>query len=96
MIATTSRTNRAAAPSWVRVQATFAANAPTSQVSPRTHCVVDSNRFLPATQPGSELYDGALDLRGIDQTRLPAAIRPVDMPAIVELLAADGVRPLWH
>jgi len=56
----------AAVPSWLRVHASFAGTAPTSQVSPRTNCVIDGNRFLAATQAGSELYDGALDLRGID------------------------------
>jgi hypothetical protein len=38
----------------------------------------------------------SLALRGIDPGRLPASITCAEMPAFVELLTHDGVRPLWH
>ncbi len=93
----------AATPSWVRVHAAFAADAPTTQVSPRTHCVVDGNRFRAVTRPGSELYDGALDLRGIDD-RLQSSTAHFDLvqvdsdgaalKAIIAAATADRRRKL--
>ena len=46
---------------------------PQRDLTPRTRCVLDGNRFLPEAQPGSELRDGFLDLTGAceDTTDLP-------------------------
>jgi sulfur relay protein TusB/DsrH len=38
----------------------------------------------------------SLALRGIKEEKLPASITAVDMPTIIELLTACGVRPVWH